>query len=75
MNGQNVTLTFVPNFPEAIEKSDAQPPKVTMIGNIVGEKVIFDRVEMEDSQGFRVKGKVESDVAYGSWIAFIEESY
>ena len=75
LNGLAVTLTFVPNFPEAIEKSDLPPPRVTMIGKIVGQTVNFEHVEREDSSGSRVKEPEESELAYGSWISFIEENY
>lgn len=73
--GNTVTLTFIPNFPEAVEKSDLPPPKVTMVGKIAGEAVIFERVEMEDHRGSKLRGAEESELAYGSWISFIEENY
>ena len=75
LDGHAVTLTFIPNFPEAVEKSDLPPPKVTMVGKIVGEIAIFERVEMEDANGSKVRGPEESELAYGSWISFIEENY
>lgn len=75
LNGLSVTLTFVPNFPEATEKSTLPPPKVTMIGKIVGETVNFEHVEKEDASGSIMREPEESELAYASWISFIEENY
>jgi hypothetical protein len=75
IEGKSVTLSFVPNFPEALEKGDSTPPKVSMIGKIDGENVIFDKVEMEDSSGVRIRDAEESELVYRGWLDFVEQNY
>jgi len=75
--GRNVTLTFVPSFPEAQEKGDPDhpPPRVIMYGELEEGKVHFSRVEIEDEKGVREKEMEESRMTYQSWLEFIEDNY
>ena len=72
-----ITLSFVPNFPEATEKGDSTPPRVTLYGKLIQNSTIeFDRVEMEDSTGQRkTRDKEEAELVYGGWLDFIEHNY
>ncbi len=74
-DGDRILLTFVPTFPEAVEKGDSIPPKITMIGKLSGEKVHFTRVEVDDSSGKRTRDQEESKLVYQSWLDFIENNY
>jgi hypothetical protein len=71
----SVTLSFVPNFPEALEKGDSSVPKVSMIGRKEGVNAVFDRVEMEDSSGVRIRDAEESELVYRGWLDFVEQNY
>ena len=70
-----VLLCFVPTFPEAVEKGNSSPPKVTMTGTFAGEKVQFHRVEIEDASGQRIRDQDEAELVYSTWLDFIEENY
>ena len=71
----SVELTFVPTFPEALEKGESDPPRVRMSGTIVDGKIDFDSVEVEDPVGKRTRDQVESEMVYRSWLEYIEEKY
>lgn len=73
--GTNITLTFVPTFPEAQDKGDATTHRVVMSGKLVNEFVIFDQVEIEDESGLRLKDPEEAELTYGSWLDYIEDNY
>lgn len=77
VNDQQVALSFSPAFPEAQDKGDKdQPaPHVLMIGKISGTKVVFERVEVDDSHGTREKNLEEAKLTYEGWINYIEENY
>jgi hypothetical protein len=70
-----VTLSFVPVFPEALEKGDSPPPRVVMTGRIVGGKVDFQKVEIEDGSTSIERTPEESEMVYKSWLDYIEENY
>ena len=70
-----ITLTFVPTFPEAVEKGDSITPKITLIGSISGDKVEFTQVEVDDSSGLHLKDQEEAGLVYQSWLDYIEENY
>ena len=72
-----VTLSFVPSFPEAQEKGikDSSPPRISMFGSLVGNKVIFDKVEIEDSNGTIEKPILDAQLTYEGWLAFIEDNF
>ena len=73
--GDSIVLSFVPNFPEAVEKGDTNPPRVTLLGRLIEDnKVVFDKVEIEDSLGQRVRDKEEAELVYGSWLDYIEQN-
>ena len=73
----HVTLSFVPNFPEANEKGDPaeQPPRITMHGLLRRGKVTFSRVVIEDSAGTHDKEIEDAKMTYRSWLDFIEENF
>jgi hypothetical protein len=70
-----VVVSFVPNFPEAIEKTNSIIPKVTLMGRTEGNDVIFERAETEDSEGRKIRNPEELELVYGGWLSFIEENY
>jgi len=71
-----ITVSFVPAFPEALEKGDdSSPPRVIMTGELMRERVEFSKVEVEDSAGLRTRDQKEAELVYGSWLEFIEENY
>lgn len=70
-----VLLSFVPTSPEAVEKGDSFPPKVTMTGSLAGDKVHFHRVEIEDASGQRIRNQDEAELVYSTWLDYIEENY
>jgi hypothetical protein len=74
-NNETIILSFVPSFPEALEKGDSTPPRVIMTGNVQGDKVEFNRVQIEDSLGLRDRDIEESELVYKSWLEYIEENY
>ena len=55
VQNKTVLLSFAPTFPEAVEKGDSFPPKVMMTGSLVGDKVEFYRIEIEDESGQRIR--------------------
>ena len=75
--GDRLTLTFVPSFPEAQEKGDPDhpPPRVIMYGKVDSSGVHFHKVEVEDQKGAREKDLEESRMTYQSWLEFIEDNY
>ncbi|MHB1867725.1 MAG: hypothetical protein ACYCPP_02120 [Nitrososphaerales archaeon] len=77
MSKQNdqIVLTFVPTFPEAVEKGDSVTPKITMIGSLSGDKVEFTQVEVDDSSGLHLRDQEEAELVYQSWLDYIEENY
>ncbi len=70
-----VLLTFSPTFPEATGKADSIEPKIIMIGHLFGIKVKFDRVEVEDDNGRRIREIEEANMVYQPWLDFIENNY
>ncbi len=75
IQGHKIVLTFVPTFPEAEGKSDSPPPRITMIGSVAGEKVEFDRVEIEDENGQYAREPKDAKMIYQAWLDFIEDNY
>lgn len=73
--GNEVTLTFVPSFPEALEKSDGASPRIIMHGKVVGNAVVFEKIEVEEELGIREKELEDAKIAYHAWLGFIEENY
>lgn len=70
-----VSLSFTPNFPEAIEKSDSVLPKVHMSGLMKKDKVEFTHFEMEDENGSRARKAEEAEMVYKGWLDYIEENF
>lgn len=75
IDGDDITLSFVPVFPEALEKGDSPPPRVIMTGKISGGKVNFQKVEIEDGSKSVERSPEESEMVYKSWLDWIEENY
>jgi hypothetical protein len=75
LDGENVTVSFVPVFPEVLEKGDTSPPRVVMTGKISGGIIDFQKVEVEDSITARERTLEESEMVYKSWLDYIEENY
>ncbi len=74
--GDDVTLTFVPAFPEALEKNEGDcPPRVIMRGKLIEGTIHFDNVEVEDRSGLHVKEMEDAELTYKSWLDYIEENY
>ncbi len=69
-------LSFVPSFPEAVEKgANVSPPRVLMQGKLLNDVVTFSLVQVDDEDRSRIKDDSEAELTYKSWIAFIEENY
>ncbi|MDG6923886.1 MAG: hypothetical protein JRN67_11425 [Nitrososphaerota archaeon] len=73
--GSTIVLTFVPSFPEAVEKGDSDPPRVRMTGTIRGDKITFSAIEVDDQEGRRTRDQTEAEMVYRSWLEYIEENY
>lgn len=72
-----VTLSFVPAFPEALDKGweDNPAPRVIMHGKLVKGLLTFDLVEVEEEHRLRTKDLETAEFTYRSWLQFIEENY
>jgi len=71
-----IQLSFVPSFPEALEKSDSEiQPRVTMYGRLEGDIITFLKVEVDDSRGHRIKDMKDAEMTYKSWLEFVEDNY
>ena len=70
-----ILLTFMPTFPEAVEKGDSVTPKITMVGLLSGDRVEFTQVEVDDSSGLHFRDREEAGLVYQSWLDYIEENY
>jgi hypothetical protein len=75
VNGSNVVLSFVPVFPEILEKGDAPPPRVVMSGILHNGRVDFQKVEIENGSQTTERTFEESVMVYKSWLDYIEENY
>jgi hypothetical protein len=74
-NAGEIVLTFVPSFPEALEKSDGASPRIMMHGRLQANKVIFEKVLVEEEGSVTAKDIDVAKLAYGAWLRFIEENY
>jgi hypothetical protein len=74
-SGQNIILSFAPTFPEAVGKDNSVQPRITFVGSLSGERVEFERVEIEDATGRHMKDYREAFLVYQTWLDFIEENY
>jgi len=75
IDGDHLTLSFVPVFPEALSKGDASPPRVVMSGKITNGNVEFHKVEVENGSESQERSIEESEMVYSSWLDYIEENY
>jgi hypothetical protein len=72
-----VALSFIPTFPEAQEKGaeDSPPPRVIMHGRLEAGFLTFDVIEIEQDHKVRTKDLETAELAYGTWLEFIEQNY
>ena len=70
-----IILTFVPSFPEALEKSDGTSPRIVMHGKIEQGKVVFSKIVAEEEKDVITKDLEVAKLAYGAWLRFIEENF
>jgi hypothetical protein len=75
VDGELVVLSFVPVFPEALEKGDSPQPRVVMTGKLAKGVVEFQKVEIENDPTTVERTIEESEMIYKSWLDFIEENY
>lgn len=75
IDGDDITLSFVPVFPEALDKGDSPAPRVVMTGKISEGVVNFQKVEIEDGSNSVERTPEESEMVYKSWLEWIEENY
>ncbi len=75
--GKKVTLSFVPAFPEALEKGSEgnPPPRVIMHGQILNGLLTFNSVEIEEDHKLRRKDLDTAEFTYRGWLQFIEDNY
>ncbi len=73
----DITLSFVPAFPEALEKGweDSSPPRVIMHGTIRQDKIAFHKVQVEQDNQIRDKDMEIAEFTYRSWLQYIEDNY
>jgi hypothetical protein len=76
-SGNDIILSFVPAFPEALEKAwtDNPAPRVTMYGKITEDTVAFNLVEMEIGNSRLTKDPEVAEFTYRSWLQYIEDNY
>ncbi len=71
----SIVLSFMPSFPEALEKGETNnPPRVIMHGKLESGIVTFFLVQVENDDSIRSKDPEESELAYQSWLQFIEDN-
>ena len=71
-----VELSFVPSFPEALEKSMGDStPRVTMKGILDSDRLTFSSIIVEEDGITREKDPETAELTYKSWLAYIEENY
>jgi hypothetical protein len=74
--GLKVELSFVPSFPEALEKSAGEStPRVTMKGVVDSDRLTIFSITVEQDGTTREKDPETAELTYKSWLAFIEENY
>lgn len=66
-----VYLVFTADFPEAEAHSKGDPARVVFRGRLVGEKVVFESVQIYEGESVIAK----DPEAYSAWLQFIEENY
>lgn len=74
-DGSTVSLSFTPTLPEAIGKSELDPPRVRISGTIKNDIVELTLFELEDAKGSRTKNLQEAEAVYKDWLDYIEENF
>jgi hypothetical protein len=74
-NGSELNLVFVPNFPEAEAHSRGEPVRIIMKGKVKEDKVVFEKIYVDESTSYYEKDMEEAVHAYSAWLEFIEENY
>ncbi|MEM0119835.1 MAG: hypothetical protein QW514_03820 [Thermoprotei archaeon] len=70
-----VDLIFTADFPEAESHSQGEPARIVFHGRLVGDKVVFDNVQVDEGDRIVTKNPDDALYAYSSWLEFIEENY
>ena len=74
LENDNIVLSFVPVFPEAVSKGDV-PPRVIMTGKVERGKVEFHKVEIDLPEGTHERELSEAELVYKNWLDYIEDNY
>ena len=75
LQGDNIVLSFVPVFPEAVSKSDMPAPRVVMSGKVSKGRAEFYKVEMDLPEGTKEREISEAELVYKNWLDYIEDNY
>ncbi len=71
----NVDLVFTADFPEAESHSRGEPARIVFYGKLVGERVVFEKVVVDEGEKLMVKDPEEALYAYSPWLQYIEDNY
>ncbi|MDA4111824.1 MAG: hypothetical protein OK439_04755 [Thaumarchaeota archaeon] len=74
LHGDDIVLSFVPVFPEALDKGDSAP-RVIMTGKVESGKAEFHKVEVDLPTGTREREISEAELVYKNWLEYIEENF
>ncbi len=75
LEGDDIVLSFVPVFPEAVSKSDEPPPRVVMTGKVANGRAEFFKVEVDLPEGTEEREITEAELVYKNWLDYIEDNY
>ncbi|MCL5788375.1 MAG: hypothetical protein M1357_01000 [Candidatus Marsarchaeota archaeon] len=73
--GSKVQILFTPTFPEAESHGEGENIRVCMYGNLQGDQLIIDRVEVDVDGRVSPKSSEDAEYIYSPWLRFIEENY
>jgi hypothetical protein len=75
LQDDDIVLSFVPVFPEAVSKSDSPAPRVVMTGKVTDGRAEFYKVEIDLPEGTREREISEAELVYKNWLDYIEDNY
>jgi hypothetical protein len=75
LQDNDIVLSFVPVFPEAVSKSDSPAPRVVMTGKVSEGRAEFYKVEIDLPEGTREREISEAELVYKNWLDYIEDNY
>ena len=75
LQGDDIVLSFVPVFPEAVSKSDAPPPRIVMTGKVSHGRAEFYKVEIDLPEGTKEREISEAELVYKNWLEYIEDNF